>query len=89
MLIINNSDVARLLTMEDTIEVLEQAYTDLVTTRDAVCRPRIDIQIPTDEPGVIYQWGTMEGGSTRGYFAIRMRSDFPHQRQKRRAARPD
>src|SRR4051812_8235521 len=57
MLIINNDDVARVLTMGDTIEVLERAYTDLIT-RDAVCRPRIDIQIPTAEPGVIYQWGT-------------------------------
>ena len=81
MLIINNADVARVLTMADTIEVLERAYTDLLTTRDAVCRPRIDIQIPTDEPGVIYQWGTMEGGSTRGYFAIRMKSDVMYERE--------
>ena len=81
MLIINNADVARVLTMADTIEVLERAYTDLLTTRDAVCRPRIDIQIPTDEPGVIYQWGTMEGGSTRGYFAIRMKSDIMYERE--------
>src|SRR5215470_3437143 len=83
MLIINNADVARVLTMADTIEVLERAYTDLLTTRDAVCRPRIDIQIPTDEPGVIYQWGTMEGGSTRGYFAI------PHGHRAHGVAMPD
>ena len=63
-LIINNDDVAQVLTMADTIEVLEQAYTDLAT-RDAVCRPRIDIQIPTPQTGLTYQWGTMEGGSTR------------------------
>lgn len=80
MLIINNDDVARVLTMDDTIDVLEQAYADLIT-RDAVCRPRIDIQIPTTEPGVIYQWGTMEGGSTRGYFAIRMKSDIMYERE--------
>jgi alanine dehydrogenase len=80
MLIINNDDVAKVLTMADTIEVLEKAYTDLVT-RDAVCRPRIDIQIPTSEPGVIYQWGTMEGGSMNGYFAIRMKSDIMYERE--------
>lgn len=80
MLIISNDDVAKVLTMADTIEVLEKAYADLVT-RDAVCRPRIDIQIPTDQPGVIYQWGTMEGGSTNGYFAIRMKSDVMYERE--------
>src|SRR4029078_3949929 len=57
MLIINNEIVAHVLTRAHTIEVREQSYTALVTARDAVCRPRIDIQIPTDEPGVIYQWG--------------------------------
>src|SRR5262245_7251398 len=81
MLIINNTDVARVLPMATTIEVLECAYADLLTTRDVVCRRRTDIQIPTEEPGVIYQWGTMEGGSTRGYFAIRMKSDIMYERE--------
>jgi len=62
------------LTMKDTIEVLEEAYADLAA-KEAVCRPRVDIQIPTSDPHKAYQWGTMEGGSTRGYFAIRMKSD--------------
>ena len=73
-LVIDNDMVARVLTMKDTIEVLEKAYADLAA-REAVCRPRIDIQIPTSRPGQVYQWGTMEGGSTGGYFAIRMKSD--------------
>jgi alanine dehydrogenase len=73
-LIINNDDVARVLTMEDTIGALEQSYRNLAT-REAVCRPRIDVRIPTSTPGKTYQWGTMEGGSTGGYFAIRMKSD--------------
>ncbi len=73
-LIINNDHVAQVLTMEDTMAALEQSYADLITS-DAVCRPRIDIQIPTSDPNKTYQWGTMEGGSTRGYFAIRMKSD--------------
>jgi ornithine cyclodeaminase/alanine dehydrogenase-like protein (mu-crystallin family) len=73
-LIINNADVEKVLTMEDTIAALERSYLDLAA-KEAVCRPRIDIRIPTSDPGKNYQWGTMEGGSTGGYFAIRMKSD--------------
>jgi len=77
-LIINNADVARLLTMSDTIAALERAYLDLAAA-EAVCRPRIDIRIPTSDPTRSYQWGTMEGGSTAGYFAIRMKSDIVYE----------
>jgi alanine dehydrogenase len=73
-LIINNADVEKVLTMEDTLAALEESYLALAR-REAVCRPRIDIRIPTSDPAKNYQWGTMEGGSTRGYFAIRMKSD--------------
>ncbi len=73
-LIINNTDVAKILTMETTMAALEEAYLALAA-REAVCRPRIDIRIPTRDPAKNYQWGTMEGGSTAGYFAIRMKSD--------------
>ncbi len=79
-LIINNNDVARVLTMDATIGVLEESYRQLIT-REAVCRPRIDIRIPTSTPGKTYQWGTMEGGSTAGYFAIRMKSDVVFERE--------
>jgi ornithine cyclodeaminase/alanine dehydrogenase-like protein (mu-crystallin family) len=74
-LIINNADVAQVLTMPDTIAALERAYLDVAAT-EAICRPRIDIRIPTSDPAKNYQWGTMEGGSTAGYFAIRMKSDI-------------
>jgi alanine dehydrogenase len=74
-LIINNAEVAKVLTMEDTLEALEQSYLALAA-RTAVCRPRIDVRIPTSDPAKNYQWGTMEGGSTAGYFAIRMKSDI-------------
>lgn len=77
-LIINNHDVEKLLTMEMTIEALEMAYKQLVS-RESVCRPRIDIQIPTSDPNKVYRWGTMEGGSTSGYFAIRMKSDVVYE----------
>jgi alanine dehydrogenase len=73
-LILNNADVAKVLTMETTMAALEEAYLALAA-REAVCRPRIDIRIPTRDPAKNYQWGTMEGGSTAGYFAIRMKSD--------------
>src|ERR1044071_5966867 len=73
-LIINNQDVQQVLTMEDTLAALERSYLDLARG-EAVCRPRIDIRIPTSDPAKNYQWGTMEGGSTAGYFAIRLKSD--------------
>jgi ornithine cyclodeaminase/alanine dehydrogenase-like protein (mu-crystallin family) len=73
-LIINNADVEHVLTMEMTLDALEESYLALAA-QEAVCRPRIDIRIPTSDPAKNYQWGTMEGGSTAGYFAIRMKSD--------------
>jgi ornithine cyclodeaminase/alanine dehydrogenase-like protein (mu-crystallin family) len=74
VLILGNADVEKVLTMEATIAALEESYLALAR-REAVCRPRIDIRIPTSDPARNYQWGTMEGGSTAGYFAIRMKSD--------------
>jgi ornithine cyclodeaminase/alanine dehydrogenase-like protein (mu-crystallin family) len=80
MLIINNADVAKVLTMGEAIDALEQAYRQLVTT-DAVCKPRTDIQIPTKNAGKVYQWSSVEGGSTSGYFAIRMKSDIIYEQE--------
>jgi ornithine cyclodeaminase/alanine dehydrogenase-like protein (mu-crystallin family) len=64
--------------MPDTIAALEKSYLQLVT-KESVCRPRIDIQIPTSEPGKVYQWGSMEGGSVSGYFAVRIKSDIVYE----------
>jgi ornithine cyclodeaminase/alanine dehydrogenase-like protein (mu-crystallin family) len=80
MLLLNNDDVARVLTIERTIEALERAY-KAYADDEAVCRPRIDIRIPTKNAGQFYQFGTMEGGSTQGYFAIRMKSDVIFERE--------
>lgn len=74
-LIINNDEVEKLLTMEMTLEALEESYRNLATG-EATCRPRIDIRIPTSDPAKNYQFGSMEGGSTSGYFAVRMKSDI-------------
>lgn len=79
-LILNNDDVQSVLTMRITMEALEEAYREMAT-QEAVCRPRVDIQIPTQDPAKIYQWGTMEGGSTSGYFAIRMKSDVIYEQE--------
>lgn len=78
-LLIDNRTVNEVLTPAMTRQALQGAYVDLIAG-EAVCRPRIDIRIPTKTPGRFYQWGTMEGGSTGGYFAIRMKSDviFEH-----------
>ena len=73
-LIINNDDVAKLLTIEVTMDALEQSYRNLAIG-EAICRPRIDIRIPTSDRTKKYQFGSMEGGSTEGYFAVRMKSD--------------
>jgi ornithine cyclodeaminase/alanine dehydrogenase-like protein (mu-crystallin family) len=68
------------LTPEATRKALEAAYADL-GRGEAVCRPRIDIRIPTSDPERVYQWGSMEGGSTGGYFAIRIKSDIVFERE--------
>jgi alanine dehydrogenase len=75
MLLIDNDVTAEVLTMPAVVAALERAYRDLAVG-EAVCRPRIDMRLPTGEGQAVYQWGTMEGGSTSsGYFAIRMKSD--------------
>ncbi len=75
MLLLSNADVRQVLTMESTLVILEDAYRQLARG-EAVCRPRINIQIPTGTPGSRYNWSTTEGGSSvSGYFAIRMMSD--------------
>ncbi len=79
-LILSNDDVKSVLTMEITMMALEEAYRE-IARREAVCRPRIDIQIPTKDRQKMYQWGTMEGGSISGYFAIRMKSDVIYEQE--------
>jgi len=77
-LIINNDVVSQVLTMPDTIFALEESYRN-VAMGEAVCRPRIDIRIPTSDPNKRYQFGSMEGGSANGYFAVRMKSDIVYE----------
>jgi ornithine cyclodeaminase/alanine dehydrogenase-like protein (mu-crystallin family) len=75
MLLLSNADVRQVLTMESTIAILEEAYRQLFRG-EAVCRPRINVQVDTGIPGTRYNWSTTEGASSvSGYFAIRMMSD--------------
>lgn len=79
MLILNNDDVRAVLDMEMTIDALRQSYRE-VAEGEGLCRPRIDMRIPTKDPTKAYQWGTMEGGSyNTGYFATRMKSEVRYQ----------
>ena len=79
-LLLDNEDVRAVLTMDVTMRALDEAYTRLAAG-EAVCRPRIDIRIPTDDADKTYRWGTMEGGAAGGYFAIRMKSDIVYREE--------
>jgi alanine dehydrogenase len=73
MLIISNSDVTELLTMNDCIRVQEEAFKKL-PYGGAIHRPRIDVYMPCESTDGYYRWSTMEGAND-GYMAIRMKSD--------------
>jgi ornithine cyclodeaminase/alanine dehydrogenase-like protein (mu-crystallin family) len=75
-LLISNEDAGRLLTIPAVIAALEGSYRGLASG-EAVCRPRIDVELPSGDPERLYRWGTMEGGGP-DYFAIRMKSDIVH-----------
>ncbi len=64
-LLLDNEDVRAVLTMDVTMRALDEAYTGLAAG-DVVCRPRIDIRIPTDDADKTYRWGTMEGRAAGG-----------------------
>ena len=49
MKVINNADVTQLVSQNEMTATLEKAYQDLFSGR-AVCRPRIDIEIPSSLP---------------------------------------
>ena len=73
MLFIHNDTVAELLSMPETIEVLDRAFRGLENGR-AMHRPRLDFYAPCERPDGYWRWGTMEG-VWEGILAIRMKSD--------------
>jgi len=76
MIFINNQDVEKILTMEDTLRVIEGGHAELAKG-ELVGRPRIDIYTQTSLKERFHRWGTMEG-SSKGLHrhAIRMKSDI-------------
>jgi len=81
MLLLNNDDVNKVLTMEITMSALDQAYRELIPPGSGVPSAHRRAVFPTTDSTKIYQWGTMEGGSTSGYFAIRMKSDVIYEQE--------
>lgn len=75
MFFINNDDVQKVLTIEDTLRVLEDGHRQLAR-QELVARPRVDIYTETNAEGSFHRWGTMEGSSKSLHrHAIRMKSD--------------
>jgi alanine dehydrogenase len=75
MLVIDNAQVSRLLTMEECIRAQEAAFAQL-PSGGAIHRPRVDLYFPGPDDGY-FRWGSMEGAND-GVFAIRMKSDVVH-----------
>jgi len=81
VLLLNNEDVERLLTMDDCLGVIEEGYRELAAGRAANFPEggRMDVQAPSpgEEPERCYIWGGLAGViPKREVFAIRMKSDI-------------
>jgi ornithine cyclodeaminase/alanine dehydrogenase-like protein (mu-crystallin family) len=74
-LLLDNDDVARLLSMADCIAALEGGYRDLAAGR-AITRPRSDCLAPTMRRDAVYGLKTMDGiVPSAGVAALRLNSD--------------
>jgi alanine dehydrogenase len=75
VIFIDNQTVEKVLTMEDTLRVIENGHKELARG-ELAGRPRVDIYTETQRPQTFHRWGTMEGSSkSLQRFAIRMKSD--------------
>jgi ornithine cyclodeaminase/alanine dehydrogenase-like protein (mu-crystallin family) len=77
-LILNNEEVESVLTMDDCLEVLEEAFKDL--GRDAaVNQIRVHTYVSMEQSGISYRLKTMNGAVPRyGVMALRIASDVVH-----------
>jgi alanine dehydrogenase len=77
VLLLNNADVARVLTMPLCLEALEGVFQELAVG-DAVTMGRIDVYVPSSQATApYYRWAVMTGGSRQdGYVCARMLSDM-------------
>ena len=75
-LLLNNEEITSLLTMADTIDVLEEAYVELAAGR-GVTRRRSDILTATEMEGATHSLKTMDGVIPKfGIGAVRINSDI-------------
>ncbi len=75
-LILSNDDVAKVLTMRDCIDVMEDAYIELAEER-GVSRTRSDCFAPTSRADALYSLKTMDGIAPKlGVGAVRINSDI-------------
>src|SRR5689334_19680654 len=77
MLLLNNADVAQVLTMPLCLAALEGVFQELAIG-DAATMGRIDLYVPSpQQPAPYYRWAVMTGGSKKdGYVCARMLSDM-------------
>jgi len=84
MLLLNNDDVAKLLTIEDCVDAIEDAYKELGAGRAAQFprEGRMDLTAPSPGPELRrrFTWGAMAGVYPKaGMFALRMKLDIHYQ----------
>ena len=76
MLVLSNEEIARLLTMQDTMAALEPMYRDHVNSR-TLLSPRFDNIMPNSHEGGYYAFKHMGGGwPAQGIQALRINSDI-------------
>ena len=76
MLILNNDEIEKLISMDSCIEVLDKAYRQL-SNGEAVNRPRTDLYLPFPETSGVYAFKSMEAGlSDPKVVALRLNSDI-------------
>lgn len=86
-LLLDNDDLAQVLTAKDCIDVLDEAYRAYAMGH-GVCAPRIDVQSAPLAPDKNYQLGYV-AGITGKYTALRIKSDVVLRRVIDGAARKD
>ena len=77
MLLLNNTDVAQVLTMPLCLQALESVFHELAIG-DATGMGRVDVYVPSgQQTAPYYRWAVMTGGSKQdGYVCARMLSDM-------------
>ena len=81
-LLINNEEVASVLSLDDYVRLIEDIVQEYAAG-DAVCVPRIDALVARAPEDSVYIWGSMQGGSKREQaYALRIKSDVVYWQQE-------